>query len=245
MKHIFVLLALAFVLPSCNALERKSGNMVWDIPLKKGNGIAATQTRTVPTFTKIVVEGSIDVIAHAGKEQKVEVRADSNLIQYIKTEVRDGALHIYSDNISYSTDINISVNIDVAALEGVTIEGSGDAVLNNVTATNFTIEIAGSGDVAFNGTATDISVQVAGSGNVVANGKAENVNIEIDGSGDVKMQSLPCSYCSISINGSGNVYTNVSKELKADVNGSGDIEYSGNPQKVTPNINGSGELIKR
>lgn len=58
----------------------------------RGSGIAATQRRTVPSFTAVDLAGSNAVTVSIGEKQAVVVRADDNVIDFVTTDVQRGTL---------------------------------------------------------------------------------------------------------------------------------------------------------
>ena len=57
-----------------------------------------TQTRKVSGFNAIDVSAGIDLYITMGNTEEVKVVAANDIIDDIKTEVKDGALHIYMKN---------------------------------------------------------------------------------------------------------------------------------------------------
>ena len=57
-----------------------------------GLGVAATQTRAVPPFSRIDLAGSNVVRVHAGAARSIIVHGDANLIDRITTRVAAGTL---------------------------------------------------------------------------------------------------------------------------------------------------------
>jgi len=73
----------------------------WLWKSKRGNGNVTSRSREVSgNFTKIVVGQGIDVEIEQTDSYAIEVEADSNLLEHIKTTIDAGVLKI-------STDVNI------------------------------------------------------------------------------------------------------------------------------------------
>jgi hypothetical protein len=78
----------------------------------KGNGILETKEWTLPPFEGLSVSGAWDVQVQCGKEQKVAISTDENLMSYIVIEIKKGILEIRtlkSINPKSKNEINISV----------------------------------------------------------------------------------------------------------------------------------------
>ena len=116
-----------------------------------GSGTAATQTRALPSFTAIDLTGSSTITVHVGAEQAVVVHADDNLLDHVKTEVRNGTL-VVSERGSFATSLPLRVEVTVARLDGTKLAGSGTISVDGVDARTFTAEVPGSGMLTVSGT---------------------------------------------------------------------------------------------
>jgi hypothetical protein len=90
----------------------------------------------------------------------------------------------------------------------------------------------------------DLEITLGGSGNIKVTGMVENLIATINGSGNLELENLIVEKAFIKINASGDANVNVKRELKAEITGSGDIHYQGNPSRVIPKITGSGSVEK-
>ena len=119
----------------------------------------------------------------------------------------------------------IRVYVTPKSLNKIEVEGSGDVRVDDVDGEKFSVAIRGSGDVRVVGHANSVELSVAGSGDIDAsNLHAREGIVHISGSGDIKVHA--------------------SKSLDANVSGSGDIRYGGNPEKISKSIAGSGSVRK-
>ena len=62
----------------------------------KGNGKIVTEKRTTSEYDEINVAGFFDVELVSGKEGAIIINAEENLLPYIKIEVKDNILKIYT-----------------------------------------------------------------------------------------------------------------------------------------------------
>lgn len=90
----------------------------------QGSGLAATQSRVLPGFSRLDLAGSGSVTVVTGGRQSVVVRADNNLIRYVTTRVAAGTLVIGTTG-SYTTRTPMSVKVSAPSLAAVTLSGSG------------------------------------------------------------------------------------------------------------------------
>jgi hypothetical protein len=189
----------------------------------QGSGVAATQSRVVPTFSSVDLPGSNIVTVAVGRRQSVVVHADSNLLRNVTTRVVAGTL-IVGTTGSFSTRIPMSVQVSVPSLAAVTLSGSGEISVTGIDASRLTATLPGSGALYANGTVTRLDVTLGGSGLAqLDNLVARDVHAVVTGSGLIRVTATA--------------------SLNAAVTGSGAIIYSGNPL-VTSSVTGSGAITR-
>ncbi len=211
----------------------------------EGSGDLVTENRELDEFESIDNSGPFDLYVVVGEIQSVSISIDDNLVEVVETRVRRGTLEIYTkDNIR--SHRRSRIDITVPKLEELTISGSGDVELENVSGEEFDLQISGSGDVELTEMNTqELYVSVSGSGDVRADGTARNLEIGISGSGDIDARDLEAEDVTVKIHGSGDVKVNASESFYGRVYGSGDITYWGNPEDVSSRCSGSGDIRKR
>jgi hypothetical protein len=189
-----------------------------------GSGTRARETRSVEPFTRIEIQSSADADVRVGPgEAALEVIADDNLIDRVQTRVTDGVLVIGMASGSYSLKTSPRVVVRVPSLEGLVIAGSGDVRVEGLAGARFEGVIRGSGDMVLLGAVDEVELAIEGSGDVDAFGlEARSVRARIAGSGDLDVLAL--------------------EELDAEVRGSGDVRYRGQPASCRTRVLGSGSI---
>jgi hypothetical protein len=195
----------------------------------KGNGISATETRTIGGFTRVQLDGSGTVTIVKGNSFKVSVTDDQNILPYVETSLTGSELRIgYKDN-AWVKKGNLKVAIEMPALDGMQVDGSG------------TIDAGG----GFNN-AGRLKAGISGSGDIfIRDGNVDGLDAVITGSGDLYAFGLSAIKATAKISGSGNAEVKVVEDLDVNITGSGDVYYMGNPKNVNTRITGSGKVIKR
>jgi hypothetical protein len=245
-------LALLFLLSACDCDYRHT---------VKGSGVEKTSARQTATFSRVDLEGSMRVTIVVGEPQSVTIRGDDNLIGEVRTRIEGETLAI-SNRHPYRSKIGLSVAIHVPALTAVELSGSGTIDVRDVQGASFAADLSGSGDIALSGKparldlsisgsgearldrleAQEVRIELSGSGDIEANGKTDRLDISLPGSGDVRADRLVARTAQVDISGSGDVRVWASGSLTAEVSGSGDIAYAGNPHQLDTNVSGSGEI---
>lgn len=213
-----------------------------------GNGNMVSDSRNTSDYDNILLVGSLDVELISGKEGTLKVEAESNLQEYIITEVRDGKLKIsVKEGVSLdpSRNMNIKITVPVETISELSLTGSGDLYNSGVLkASNLKLNVVGSGDMVLNLDAQEVSGAITGSGDVKLKGTSGSLNCKVTGSGDFMAYDLKAGRVEAAVMGSGDISVFVTESLKARVSGSGDISYKGNPEKQDFKTAGSGAISK-
>lgn len=188
-----------------------------------GSGVGATQPRDVASFKRVELAGSNNVVIRVGEEQSVVVRADDNLLDRITTDVTAGTLVIGQAPGSYAAGSPTSVEIAVPSLDGLTLSGSGNIVVNDIKAQLLT-------------------AMLSGSGNLTGGGHVKRLVASVSGSGNILLERLIAEDAHAVVSGSGDIFLTATKSLDASVPGSGAILYSGDPAQVSKSVTGMGSI---
>ncbi len=219
----------------------------WNNKRVKGNGNVTTETRNTGDYDGVSVGGFFDVILVKGKEGKVTLEGEENLLEYIVTEVSKGTLKIKVEKgINIKTTRRLTVTVPVEDIDHVSLGGSGNVKSETrLKADNFKVSLGGSGNVTLDLDAGDVKSSIGGSGNINLSGKADYMKSSIAGSGTIKAYELTVNTIKASIAGSGDIRVTVKDEIDATVAGSGSIYYKGNPPKINSKSVGSGSVRSR
>ncbi|MBF4490911.1 DUF2807 domain-containing protein [Flavobacterium sp. JLP] len=213
-----------------------------------GNGKVTTDTRTTSEYDAIKISGSFDVDLVAGKEGKIILKGEENILDAIIVEVEENTLKIYvkkNTNIRSSIGKKVQVTVPFDKISELSLAGSGD-IQSKSTIKNdkFLAKLSGSGNFDLAIDSSSLELNLSGSGNVHLKGNASNFTTKLSGSGDIDASDLKSKNVDVNVSGSGNSKVNCNESLTARVSGSGDIKYTGNPEKRDVKVSGSGNISK-
>jgi hypothetical protein len=208
--------------PSCSSSPRVAALALAGCSLGD-DGPRTTQTRDVAGLTRIDNRDSVDVQLHVGAPQRVRIRAGEKVIDDVRTEVRDGTLHLTFDHDGFGGS-DIVVEASVPKLTSVEASGSGDIDADGIDADAFQVRSDGSADITLEGTARRLA-------------------LDLHGSGDADLAGLAAREARVAVRGSGDVDVRADERLEVNVDGSGDVRYRGDPA-LTQHVDGSGELSR-
>jgi hypothetical protein len=209
----------------------------------EGSGKVIDDSRDLAGFSRLIVQGPLDVRVQAADADGVVVRADDNIAPLIEAALRDGALVIgLRPGASFRTRGPVQVRVRMRRTDGVVLRGSGEVRVDRIDTEVFEATLQGSGDVVIDSlNAGAVAISIAGNGDVRAKGTAGSLGVVIDGSGDVRCADLKARQVAVRIRGSGDARVHATEELMVDIDGSGDVRYRGAP-KITKSIRGTGTV---
>lgn len=187
-----------------------------------GSAVAASEVRNAHDFTGVEVGGVFQVEIVTGKQFRLEVQADDNLLQYVKTEVHDGVLKIETtEKINSHTQMRIRV---VAPnIESIEASGACEVSVDGVRNSSLVIDTSGASKIKLSGETANLEVRVSGSSSIDAEGlKTKAAQVEASGASDVNLF--------------------VTERLKSAASGASQILYSGNPASVEKKISGASSV---
>ncbi len=240
MKRITVLFFLLVGIYHVQAQNAK--NIVFD---------ANAEVRSVKGFTGVEVSGAIDLYLSQGKEEAVAISASNpNSLSRIKTEVRNGKLHIYFDGNGWNWKTwsnNNKIKAYITFVEIHHLEASGACNIKTVdviSSDNLKIQLSGASDFTGEVKAGKLRLDASGASNFKVSGSAENTTVDLSGACEMKAYDLKAEYAKIEATGASAVRITINKELSAEASGGSTIFYKG--AGVVRDISSSGgATIKR
>lgn len=211
-----------------------------------GNGVAVTETRHLPAFTRVRTDASVHVILQAGDGYRAYVTGDGNLVSYYETEAFGGTLTISQ---AYAVDPLVEPSITVVVPDLRAVEHNGMGVVEIEEDGGFpdlSLTLNGSGEIRFSGTVSTLRAVNNGFGRIYAEGYAGYLEAEMNGSGEISAEYLLAGDAAVDLPGAGNVYLDLDygSTLDVDLAGSGRVEWWGAPATLKYDLTGTGRIIE-
>lgn len=227
-------LLLALLLSSCDEQGYCLG----------GEGDIISRNLDLAAVEGVAVSGGTRVYIERGAQQQVEVRGQQNILDELRTEVRDGIWQIEFDRCLRNHE-TVEVYLTVPDLREASVGGSGRIEVRDLfRSRNFETAVSGSGKIQLRVATERLEARISGSGTINAAGMATQQSVRIYGSGNYEALDLESRETEVHISGSGDAEVDVQDELDANISGSGRVYYTGSPG-VNSSVSGSGKLIKK
>ncbi len=183
-----------------------------------------------------------------GETVSVEIVCSDEAMEKIEFEMRGDRLKIRNRERGWSgwrdSELrNVKVYVTMKDISRIGVSGSGEVYGENQFNTrNLDLSVSGSGDMELSINSADLDVSISGSGRLKLSGSGEDMDLDISGSGSVMAANLQVVTLDASISGSGKCEIDVSEGIDANISGSGNVYYKGNPDKIRSNSSGSGKV---
>lgn len=187
-----------------------------------GEGEEVTQTRNLPLFDRIRIDGSYRVNIVRGPVQSIEMTTDENILPLIVTSVKNGKLIVHNlSGYTFSVASKPRIKIILKNLKTLKTTGNITAKVSGFKEDKFRLDVGDLGNVDFDSTVDNFLVRLTGTGVVDAkNASINNAEIHIDGDGIMLIR--------------------VHKHLFAHIVGGGNLTYFGKPTSIEQHVSGNG-----
>ena len=237
---IFILCFLVFpFLQSCDSLHGKT---------VKGNYEIVHEKISISDYNEIKLDLPAEVIYEqiSYEEPFLQVSVDKNIYSHLDISVVNNCLVIKAKGDSVIQPTRFTILTNSKNLQKVNLNGTGDLVMKRqVNAPKMEITVAGTGSLKADSLyCENISVNITGTGSAKIQGAATYAKFKIQGTGSINAFDYLSEQSESSILGTGNIETYVHNTLKAEVKGTGNIRYKGNPESVVSDRTGTGKIEK-
>ncbi len=218
--------------------DRFSGERV------RGNGDLITQERGLDGFTAVKACCSFRVELSESPTFSVRVEAESNLQEFVVTELRGKTLQIkYSDKANFKSTKDITVYVSLPLLRG--IDASSSSRITGMTpfsGDDLNLEVSSSAKIqlAFSGDRVDIDA--SSSGSIEVSGKAKRVNADASSASDIDADKLIAEDGVADVSSAASIKVHTTNSLRADASSAGSVQYSGNPSDVVSDTSSAGRV---
>ena len=191
----------------------------------KGSGNIQIEKRNVSGFTSVKTGGAITVDVVSQRDFGVEVEADDNLLEYVKTEVRGDTLKIYTEGC-ISTRTPIRVRIAMPQIESFEVSGASSGTLTNVKNETLSLDASGASKIKTDGEVKELIVDLSGASRLDAeNLKADDVTVDASGASSATVVAL--------------------NDLNAEASGASTIRYAGEPKNLKKDLSGASSIKQK
>jgi hypothetical protein len=185
----------------------------------------------VKGFHGIEVSNAINLYLSQGDTETVVVSApDIKWRDRIRTEVRDGILHIYLENTHFSLgNTKLKAYVSFTTLDRLEASGASDIFVDGVIAgDDLSVTLSGASDFRGAINVRELRMNQSGASDAHITGAVSGTAFfESSGASDVKGYDLVTQNCNVHASGASDIRVTVNKDLSADVSGASSVYYKG------------------
>lgn len=175
---------------------------------------------------RLGVSGSMQVNVRRDGPPRVVVTGPAELVE--RVILRDGRLGMENSYTSWwrnwGPNDRIQVEISGAALNEVSVSGSGTVRLGTLKQ-------------------NALEVHVSGSGSIYADGQVSRLDGHVSGSGSARLDGMRAQDGRFSVSGSGSITVAAVDRVDASVSGSGNVRINDRPRDLSHSVSGSGRIV--
>jgi len=220
----YLLISFCCLLGSLGLMAQEEKNVVYD---------ANVEVRKATDFKEIEVSGAIDLYLSQGSEEAVAVSAGADEVRdRIKTEVRNGVLHIFFDTKGWNwrswSNSKMKAYVTFKDLKRVEATGACNVkTTGTIKVADLRIELSGASDFTGTVQTEKLVVDASGASNAKLYGNATRAEIDASGACSIRAFDLKVDYCKVEASGASGIRIHVNKELSAEASGGSNIYYRG------------------
>ena len=207
-----------------------------------GSKNVVKENRNHTNFTAIEVEDGVDVYIAQGDAEEVTVKADDNLIELIKTEVRGNTLYISSVGRIHRAKA-FDVYVTVKDLNLITARDGSDVYsLTKIQVNELSLDMKGGSDLEMEVSAQKIDCALKGGSDAKLEGDVHHLIVDTQGGSDLSAKRLITQKCELVARGGSDASVNVKEELDVKAYGGSDVHYYGEPKLVHQKAKGDSDI---
>lgn len=210
---------------------------------KKGNGNVISQTRNVSNyFTGVEASEGLNVYVTQDNATNIRIEADENVIDLIRTDVRNGVLVVHTEQSIGRATKNIYVSMPT--IERLKSNSGADLYSQGIiTAERIALNVSSGADLEVEVKATHVEADASSGADIKVSGTATSLTADASSGSDIKASNLEVKRCTADASSGADIRVNVTETLTAEASSGGDVRYSGNPT-VNSNKSSAGSVRK-
>jgi len=212
----------------------------------RGSGDVVTEERPVGDFGHVSLTGVGKVIITQGASESLTVRADGNVLPYIRTEVTNGTLVLGLTEEAQGKSFDpteLTFDLRVREIDRLDLSGAGSIETSSLDTDRLQVNLSGAGQIVVGSLrAEELVARLSGVGSLEIAGKVASQDADISGLGTYRAAGLESERAVVEVSGAGDATVWATESLKVRISGAGSVEYYGNPS-ITQDLSLVGRLV--
>jgi hypothetical protein len=209
-----------------------------------GNGEVKKVVVSEDTIRSITISNNLNALIIPSDTFRVELNADENLHEHIRTDINNGHLSVYSEK-----HIRMAKSKEVLIYTG-SIEkidaSSGANVYNNDTliCNEILISVSSAADVSITGKFNRADMTASSGSDLRLIGSADQAIINLSSAADLHAYDFIIQKADVTVSSASDARVHVEKEARFDASSAADIRYMGNPDIIESRTSSAADIKK-
>ena len=197
-----------------------------------GSGKAKTEDRSIGDVTEVATSGGGTVELTFGDRPSVRVSADDNILPLLEIKNDNGKV-TFETKFGFETNpvTPITYVLTIPQLRKLTVSETGNVKAVSLKGDALTINLSGAGNASLKDIDyKTLSLTLNGAAHAKLTGAAEKATFRLSGAGRIDAVGLKSVKNDTNVSGNGRAIVWATDDLKADVSGTGRVEYRDKPR---------------
>lgn len=211
----------------------------------KGSGNVQSEERNITSFNEIEVSRGIRVFLAQGDYKALVVKADDNLLPYLKTVREGNTLKIrLSEDIEVKNYTEMSVYVTAPQMEE--LEATTAASIEGVTpwkADKIELKATTSANIRLDLTAISIEADLSTAANITLKGSTDRLKADLTTSAVLKADGLTARFADLKASTGSSIDVQVKEQIEYHLSTGASLSFEGDPS-ITNSTTSTGGSVK-
>ena len=186
------------------------------------------ETRSVLGFTGIDASNAFDITVCMGSTESLVIEADDEVMPYVRSEVRNGVLHLYLEKNTDKKVKNIKTlkaTVVMKNLDKVALSGACKFIANDLF------------------TSDQFKGECSGASNLTVNVKTGQLDIDASGASKIQMMANVTGNANLNVSGTSKIQGDLNaSRVKFSSSGVSSVELSGSASDIKIDVSGTSKI---
>lgn len=209
----------------------------------KGSNNVVSENRDINAgFETISVQQGITLYLTQGSPTSLKVEADDNIIDLLKTEVKENKLKVYFEKNVYKAKAR-SVYLTTSDISNIqTSSGARVKAENTIQTNTLKLDSSSGSSIKIYVNAQEVLSESSSGSNIKIEGKTNYFSADASSGSGIDADELESVNAIANASSGANINVNVSGKLSANASSGGDIDYEGNPTEINKDTSSGGSV---
>ena len=211
----------------------------------RGNGEVTTETRQVGDFTEVEACCSFRVEL-TQSPTAIRVEGESNLLEYVVTEVRADRLDIrFKNNASINSKKDITVYVSTPELTYVGAGAAADVYATGMfEGDRLRLDVSSGARLDMQFTGNELRAEANSGGHLRVSGRGRALDVDASSGAQIEAKDYAAEEVDAEASSGAGVEVNVSERLEASANSGGRVRYRGDASHINIRGGSGGSVSK-